>query len=239
MKIGGIQKCSLIDFPGHIATVLFTQGCPWRCSYCHNRSLVEPKHFSRTIAEGEVFAFLEKRKGQLDGVVVTGGEPTLHRDLPRFLKEIKSLGYALKLDTNGCHPQALRKVLDEHSIDYVAMDLKAPLERYKHTVRAPVDRSAVMTSVEIILNSGIEHEFRTTVVPGLHTGEDILAIARLIAGAERYFLQPYVDNTPMHPLPAGAVPFPWNQYPELRPEVLAHVGEFGIRGQVPAGTESN
>lgn len=189
MIIKGIQKLSLIDYPGRVACTLFTFGCNFRCPYCHNPELVIDDG-TPLIPESDVLSFLEERKGFLDGVCITGGEPTLHDDLQNFIKRVKGLGYSVKLDTNGTSPETLRRLIGERLVDYIAMDVKAPLEKYESVVRVKVDTSRIAESVEIV-RSFPEHEFRTTVVPELLTREDILAIARWLKGARRFFIQQF------------------------------------------------
>ncbi len=187
--IKGIQKLSLIDYPGRVACTLFTFGCNFRCPYCHNPELVIDDG-APLIPESDVLRFLEVRKRFLDGVCITGGEPTLHNDLPNFIKRVKDLGYSVKLDTNGTSPETLRRLIGGRLVDYIAMDVKAPLEKYESVVRVTVDGSRIAESVEII-KAFPEHEFRTTVVPELLTREDILAIARWLKGARRFFIQQF------------------------------------------------
>jgi len=180
MLIGGLQKLTLIDYPGKIAATVFTVGCNFSCAFCHNPELVDPEKIKKQpiISEKEFFEFLTNRKGMLEGVCITGGEPTLHKDLPEFIKKIKKLGFSIKLDTNGSNPEMLKKLIDNNLIDYLAMDIKGPLQIPKK-------------SVELIKNSGIDYEFRTTVVPILHTKEDIIQIAKEISPAKKFFLQQF------------------------------------------------
>ncbi|MBF0483544.1 MAG: anaerobic ribonucleoside-triphosphate reductase activating protein [Candidatus Omnitrophica bacterium] len=189
MKIGGLIKFSLIDFPGKIAAVIFVQGCNFRCPYCHNPELVDPKSYSALIHEEEVLDFLNKRRGQLGGVVITGGEPTLQLDLLPFSLNVKNMGYALKLDTNGSRPEVIQALIDQNVLDYIAMDIKAPFVKYFDV--AGVDNFAdnVKQSIEIIKDSALDYEFRTTFIPGLMTENDIVEIAEMIKGAKRYKLQ--------------------------------------------------
>lgn len=186
-----MQKLTLLDYPGHVACTVFTVGCNMRCPFCHNASLVTRN--DEELKEEEFFDFLEKRKGLLDGVCVTGGEPLLQPDIKDFLKRIKSMGFKVKLDTNGSFPDRLEEILDEGPVDMVAMDLKNTFEKYPQTVGVEgFDCAAIKRSIELIKNSGIEHEFRTTVVGGLHDPGDFGEMARQIEG--NYFLQKFVDS---------------------------------------------
>lgn len=182
MIIGGLQKTSLLDFPEKIAAIVFTMGCNFRCGYCHNPELINGEAKIE-----EVFEFLKTRQGKLDGVVITGGEPCLQKDLPEFIKQVKELGFAVKLDTNGSFPEMLEKVLPD--LDYVAMDIKAPLEKYSQIVNVDVDTSKILKSIEVLKNGGVDYEFRTTVVKSQLSYEDFEKIGQLIQGAPRYYLQ--------------------------------------------------
>jgi pyruvate formate lyase activating enzyme len=191
MVIGGFQKFSISDFPGLISAIVFTRGCGFRCPYCHNPELVDPSRYAPEISLNDVTDFLRSRKGRLQGVVVTGGEPTIHEDLPQFLADLKAMGFAVKLDTNGTSPRTLQKVLEEGLVDFIAMDIKAPPSLYERTVKAPVSMPDIIRSVGLILASGLPHEFRTTFVESLLSVRDILSIARLVKGCDRYVLQPF------------------------------------------------
>ncbi len=187
MKINGMQKNSFVDYPGKISAVLFTPGCNMDCFYCHNRILLDGS-YENLISSKDVLTFLESRKGFLDGVVVSGGEPTLQKGLLPFLRLIKSLGYPIKLDTNGTNPDVIKECLDEGLLDYIAMDFKAPLNKYKDICGTEVDLDNIMRSVDLIINSGISYEFRTTLAQGLDL-DDIVEIAKQIRGAKLYVLQ--------------------------------------------------
>lgn len=189
LRIAGYVPCSLLDYPGRIAAVVFTQGCNWRCPWCHNLHLVEPARFGPVLETERVMAHLATRRGKLDGVVVTGGEPTLHGGLEVFLACVHALGFLVKLDTNGSRPAVLRRLLEAGLLDYVAMDVKAPLERYDVFAGVPVDTAAIAESMRLIAVSGVEHEFRTTVVPHLHTEADLAGVRALVARAPRHTLQ--------------------------------------------------
>lgn len=191
MRIGGIQKLTLLDFPGHVACTVFLQGCNFRCPFCHNSSLV---FGTDAIPEDEVLRFLNTRQGLLDGVAITGGEPLLTAELPDFLRNIKALGYKTKVDTNGSFPEKLRSLIDEGLVDYVAMDIKNSPGKYAETAGADGMLDAVRQSVEILKNGTIPYEFRTTVVDELHETSDFEAIGKWLAGAQRYFLQGFVDS---------------------------------------------
>ena len=194
MKIYGLQKMTLLDFPGRVACTVFLGLCDFRCPYCHNFELVDGTAVP-LMEEEEFFSFLSKRKGLLDGVAVTGGEPTIHADLPEFVRRIRSLGFPVKLDTNGYHPDMLRRLLEEKLIDYAAMDIKNSPEKYAMTVGLKaLDLVPVRRSVELLMTGEADYEFRTTVVEELHEAADFEAIGAWIAGARRWFMQPFTDR---------------------------------------------
>jgi len=202
MIIGGLEKLTLLDYPEHLAAILFTQGCNFRCHYCYNPLLVLPRlgqdkeeKGSSPFSPQNLFLFLRERVGRLEGVVITGGEPTLHPDLPEFISDIKKLGYLVKLDSNGTNPDMLSRLIAAKLIDYIAMDIKAPLERYEAVVGAPVDCEKLRKSVKIIKESGLPYEFRTTVVPGLVRPEDFRPMGELIKGAGKWYLQGFKSDT--------------------------------------------
>ncbi len=194
MKIHGLQKMTLLDFPGRVACTVFLGGCDFRCPFCHNFELVDGT--ARPIMdEVELLAFLEKRKGLLDGVAFTGGEPCLHKDLPNLLEKIRALGFAVKLDTNGCHPALLGTLLDRGLVDYVAMDVKNSPAKYAVTCGVDaVDLAPIRQSIELMMTLAPDYEFRTTVVAELHEAADFADIGQLIRGARRYFLQAFTDR---------------------------------------------
>lgn len=195
MILGGLQKLTLLDFPGTVACTVFTVGCNLRCPFCHNPALVFNPPEDMRISEEEFFAFLKKRQGILDGVAITGGEPLLHADIGEFIAKIKAMGYKVKLDTNGTFPDRLEKILAEGNVDYVAMDLKNTFEKYAETVGiGNFDVSLIKRSIDLIQKSGVAYEFRTTVVSPLHEAGDFGTIAKQVEGTERYFLQSFVDS---------------------------------------------
>ncbi len=192
MQIGGLIKLSLIDYPGKTAAVVFCQGCNFRCPYCHNKELVIPACFGAPIPEQEIISFLVKRQGLLDGVVVSGGEPTLQKDIVAFLRKIKSLGFSVKLDTNGSRPDVLEEVISGEWADFIAMDIKAPLGRYQQLAGVEVEEALIRKSIEMIKGSRIAHQFRTTVVKALVHHEDFPAMRDLVEGTKSYVLQNFV-----------------------------------------------
>ncbi len=192
MNISGIQKLTLLDFPGKLACTVFTSGCNFRCPFCHNASLVLPG-MSDHIDEQEVFSFLKKREGILEGVCITGGEPCLQPDLETFIKKVRDIGFAVKLDTNGSFPEKLSSLLEKGLLDYVAMDIKTSKERYSEVCGVQNEKllENVQKSVEILKSSSVPHEFRTTTARELQTKEDFEKIGRWLSGEKRYFIQQY------------------------------------------------
>ena len=194
MEIQGLQKMTLLDYPGKVACTVFLGGCDLRCPFCHNGELVEGEA-PAALDDGELTAFLKKRQGLLDGVCVTGGEPLLRPELEGLLGRIKELGFPVKLDTNGCDPARLAEILNQGLVDYVAMDVKNAPARYAETVGVPdFDLAPVEESIRLLRKSTVDYEFRTTLVRELHRPEDLDAIAAWLAGAPRYYLQNFVDS---------------------------------------------
>ena len=230
MQIRGWVRASLIDYPGKIATVLFTSGCNFRCPYCQNSELVLRPESLPQIAPAEVFQFLTRRRGLIDGVVITGGEPTLQKGLDDFLWKIKELGLAAKLDTNGYCPRILRELLEQGLLDYVAMDVKTSLAKYPLAAGVPVDEQRIEESVGLILSSGIVHEFRTTVVPGIVAPEDVEEMAKLITGAEKYILQQFRPQGTLEPRFREVAPYPARTLLEMAQAAEKWVGEVEVRG---------
>jgi pyruvate formate lyase activating enzyme len=194
MMLHGLQKMTLLDFPGRVACTVFLGGCDFRCPFCHNYELVDGSA-PALMEDGELFAFLEKRRGLLDGVAVTGGEPCLRPDLPELLSRIKVLGYDVKLDTNGAHPGLLKALIDQKLVDYVAMDIKNSPEKYARTVGLEtLDLAPVRQSVELLLSDVVDYEFRPTVVDELHEEKDFEAIGAWLKGSKRLYLQQFTDS---------------------------------------------
>ncbi len=193
MKIGGFMKLTLLDYPNHVAAIIFTQGCNFKCPYCHNSSLIKNTS-NNLISEEEIFDYLEKRKNVLDGVSISGGEPLIQKDLKEFIKKVKKLGYDIKLDTNGSMPSVLKELINEKLIDYVAMDIKASLDKYPLVTGVNYNLDKLKESIKIIEESKMEYEFRTTVIKEIHTTEDIKKILSLINKKSPYYIQNFNIN---------------------------------------------
>ena len=191
MKIYGLQKLSLVDYPGKTAAVLFTGGCNFRCPFCHNFGLVTDP--GEPLDDAEVFAYLKKRKGLLDAVVITGGEPLIHPDISELIKKVRDIGYPVKLDTNGTFPVRLAELISEGLLDYVAMDIKNSEEKYYLTAGCDVDLDSVRKSVMLLMSGSVNFEFRTTVVKQLHEASDFISIGKWIKGNEKYYIQKFKD----------------------------------------------
>jgi pyruvate formate lyase activating enzyme len=240
MNIGGFQKLTLLDYPGKLATTVFTVGCSFRCPFCHNPELVLSSQFTaQGEREKEFFEFLKKRKGKLEGVCITGGEPTIQPGLVGFIKKIKQLGYLVKLDTNGTRPDVLKKVIDEKLVDFIAMDIKNKPRKYLSTAGygklagrgyglAVLER--VKLSVELIMNSRIPYEFRTTAVPGIHTEKDFLAIAKWIKGARSYWLQEYRETKILDPNLKKKTKGKKLNLAKIMSQISENFDKIGIRG---------
>lgn len=194
MIIAGLQKTSLLDYPGKVSAILFTQGCNFRCPFCYNPNLVTHISKKDIISEKKIFDFLAKRQKTLDAVVITGGEPTLHDDLPEFIQRIKKLGFLVKLDTNGTNPKMLKELIKSKLIDYIAMDVKAPLLKYSKVVNMKVKALKIRKSIKLIMASGLPYEFRSTIMPALHSDKDLIKMAKLIKGARAYYLQKFIPT---------------------------------------------
>ena len=227
MKISGLQKLTLLDYPGKMACTVFTYGCNFRCPFCHNAMLVTEEN-SDSISEDEFFTFLKKRQGILDGVCISGGEPTLQKDLAEFIGKIKAMGYAVKLDTNGSKPEVLRNLIEENLLDYVAMDIKNSPAKYSLTCGCEVDIALIKESVSIITESGIDHEFRTTTVREYHTAEDFAEIAEWLKSDSKYFLQQFVDSGNL--IGENLSPFDKEELAILAERIKSKLANVTIRG---------
>lgn len=194
MVISGFQKLTLVDYPEHIACLIFTQGCNFRCPFCHNSDLVNSMDSKNQISEKEILDYLEKRRGLIDGICISGGEPLLQKDIAIFMKLVKEKGYKIKLDTNGSKPQILKKLIEDNLVDYVAMDIKNSFSNYDQTSGVVnIDLEKIKESIEILKNSNIDYEFRTTVVKELHSFEDLKFICKYLGKNVKYYLQNYRD----------------------------------------------
>jgi pyruvate formate lyase activating enzyme len=194
MKLGGWQGVSLIDYPEKVCAVLFTQGCNFKCPYCHNPELVDPKRFQKCLPQEDILSRLQKRKGKLDAVSITGGEPTVQPDLLEYVERIKAIPYVVKIDTNGSHPEVLEELVKKKLVDYIAMDVKAPLGKYGKMTKSRVKTDKIKESIALVKDSGVAYEFRTTVVKSLLKKSDLERIGTLIKGAECYVLQRFVPS---------------------------------------------
>lgn len=228
MVINGLQKLTLLDFPAHTAAIVFTAGCDLRCPFCHNAPLVSRIRLDERLDEEEIFFYLEKRFGILDGVCVSGGEPLLQKDIFSFLERVKAMGYAVKLDTNGSSPEKLREAIDRGLVDYVAMDVKNAPELYSKTTGIKdLDIAPFAKSRDILLSSSVDYEFRTTVTNELHTPESVAAAAEWIGGAKRYFIQNFKDSGDT--VGEGMTPVAQKMLEEMKKEASKFVENVHIR----------
>ena len=234
MNIAGFQRLTLIDYPGKIAATVFTTGCNFRCPFCHNPELVIGSGIGASqgeIMEKDFFKFLKMRKGKLEGVCITGGEPTIQPDLLDFMREVKKAGFLVKLDSNGTRPDILKKAIDQKLVDFIAMDIKNHLDKYDKTTNSKSDKERVRLSVELIRNSGLNYEFRTTVVPGLHTENDFLKIARWLSGSKSYWLQRFRHSKLIDPtLPEKIIRKKTLDLERIRETISPYFEKTGIRG---------
>lgn len=226
MTINGLLKLTLLDFPGKCACTVFFCGCNFRCPFCHNATLVRGE--GEDISEEEFFSFLSKREGILDGVCITGGEPTLQKGLRDFIKRIKDMGFAVKLDTNGARPDVLGSLLSEGLLDYVAMDIKSSPEGYERAAGCKIDTDKIKESISLLIGGNADYEFRTTVATGAVTLADMEGIGNLIKGAKRYFLQGFVDSGDL--IGEGVGGYSKEEMEEMRRAVLPFVPSTELRG---------
>lgn len=255
MIIGGVEKFSLLDYPEHLSAIVFTKGCNFRCQFCYNPMLVWPENelvklentpkiingdedgrsregsdADQVFDEDGLFSFLKERIGKLDAVVVTGGEPTLHADLPEFMKKIKDLGYKVKLDTNGTNPAMVERVLEDGVADYLAMDIKGAPHRYDLVIGVQPNMENIRTTIGLLMASGLPYEFRTTVVPELVDLSDIAGIGEMIRGAEKWYLQKFKSSTSLvNKSFEGAQSHTDKTMEEMRKIASAYVGYCGVR----------
>ena len=229
MKIGGIQKTSLLDYPDKISAIIWTVGCNFRCPFCYNKDIVEGK--TEIISEEEVLSFLKKRKGLLEGLVITGGEPLLHDDITDFLEKVKKLGYPVKIDTNGSFPDKLKELIDKKLVDYISMDVKAPKNKYTQLTGKKIDIKKIQKSIKLIQNSEVDYEFKTTFVPTLLTKEDIIKIGEWLKGSKKYFLQQFKNDASLISQQLKkASPYPKEEILDVLEKIKPFFQECHIRG---------
>lgn len=234
MLISAVNKLTLVDYPGKLAAILFTAGCNMRCGYCHNADFVLPEKIEKLkdhfIPFEAVKTFLESRKGLLDGVVFCGGEPTIQPDLLEKMAEVKSMGFLVKLDTNGLRPEIIKEALEKKIVDYFAMDLKSSLEKYSELVGTPVNPEKIKTSIQFIMNSGIDYEFRSTIFPAHHDGETLKSMGKLIEGAKLWALQNFRNQKVLDPKYENLSGFTPEQIKALKEKLSAFVERVEVRG---------
>ena len=231
MDIRGLQKVSLIDYPGSVCATLFAGGCNLRCLFCHNRDLVLKPGELPLIEESEVMEYLDDKGSILDGICISGGEPTLQHDLFAFIIKVKNIGLKVKLDTNGTRPEVIRNLLDSELLDYIAVDIKAPLDKYALIVGDSKDLNKIIETIDLVKNSIIEQEFRTTVVPGLLDENDILHIAKSLSGCRKYVLQQFHPQDSMiDPSLISIKPFSRERIERLAKSCRKHIENVQLRG---------
>ena len=232
MIIAGLQKMTLTDFPENVACILFLKGCNFRCPYCQNSELIDYKIDDNYILKEEVFDFLKKRQGVLDGVVISGGEPTVNKDLPKLIKEIRDLGFKIKLYTNGTNPQMLKELLEDGLIDYVAMDIKNVQTKYLETAGLSEKNVQILEnvqkSIDILKKSKVDHEFRTTIMKNYHNIEDLEEINKLIGKDEKYFIQNFEDSE--YVLDHNIEPFSEKELKEIKNKLTKNFQRTSVRG---------
>jgi pyruvate formate lyase activating enzyme len=229
MKIAGLVRSSLIDYPGRIAAVVFTQGCNFRCGFCHNPDLIPISNDQSPISEDEVMAFLKTRVGKLDGVVITGGEPLIQSDILDFIQQVKALGFDVKLDTNGSNPEKLAELIDRKLVDYIAMDIKGTLAKYP-TICAYSTTNVIQRSVKMIMESGLDYEFRTTVLPKYHGADDFKEIGKIIEGAKLYTIQGFRPQITLDSSLGDEKPFGTSELQSFAEIIFPYVQKVVIHG---------
>ena len=218
IQIGGLQKLTLIDYPGKLAATIFLTGCNFRCPFCYSSELVLPEKIKKQpkISEKELFKFLKERRKLIDAVVLCGGEPVTSKGLAPLIKKIKKMGFLVKLDTNGSSPEILKKLIDEKLVDYVAMDIKGPKERYSEFAGVKVDIKKIQKSINILKEGKVDYEFRSTIVPTLHKKEDVIEMAKWIRGAKKYYLQNFRPEKTIDPAFEKIKPYPQEYLLEIQ-----------------------
>ncbi len=229
MKIGGFQKTTLLDYPGKVSAIIWTVGCNFRCPFCYNIDLVKEK--SELFSEDEILNFLDKRKNFLDALVISGGEPFLQKDLKNFCKKVKKMNYKIKIDTNGTFPEKLRELIDEKLLDYISMDIKAPKEKYEKLSGVKTDLDKINKSIEILKNSDLDYEFKTTIVPTYLDKKDITDLSKWINGSKKYFLQQFKNDTPVISSDLKKIrPYSEKELQNILKEIKPYFKECKLRG---------
>ncbi len=228
MLIAGIQKTTLIDYPGKVAATLFLFGCNFRCGFCHNPELIGELK-TKTISEKEVLDFLQNRKEFLEGVCITGGEPTIQKDLQDLIRKIKNIGLDVKLDTNGTNPEMLKNLIDENLLDCIAMDIKTGYGKYHKLTNTKTNLEKIKKSIRIIINSKVNHEFRTTVIPEFYDKEDIKEIKEMLKGAKKYYLQKFIPKKTLDPAFLKKKPLTEKEMKDLRDSIKDHFEVCEVR----------
>lgn len=231
IEIGGLEKSTLIDYPGRVAATIFLIGCNFRCPFCYSAELVLPEKIKEQprISKKELFDFLKERKGLLEGVVICGGEPTINKDLPDFIKKIKELGYLVKLDTNGSNPEMLKELINERLIDYIALDIKVPREKYSTAAGVKVDIKKIEKSIEILKKGKVDYEFRITVVPTIHTKDDIIKIAKWLGFGKKFYLQNFRPEKTIDPKFEKIKPYSKKYLLEIKKEISSFFETCEVR----------
>lgn len=229
MQIAGMQKSSLIDYPSKIAAVIFTLGCNFRCPYCHNPNILTAVSSNKLFDESAVFDFLKSRRGKLDAVVVSGGEPTLQKDLINFFEKIKQLGFLTKLDTNGTSPQILKQLKVQGLVDYIAMDIKAPIDKYSQVTCVNVETKKIEQSIEFLKSSGIEYEFRTTTVASQLSISDFETIGKMLEGSKTYYLQKFKPDVTLNPQFADKTTYNNEEFSTIKTMLLKYIDNVYVR----------
>lgn len=229
MLISGFQKSSLIDYSEKISAIIFTQGCNFKCPYCHNPELNEFNMRETEFSVSRILDFLKTRVGKLDGVVITGGEPTIHKDLPEFIKQIKAMGFCVKLDSNGTNPEMLEDLINTKLIDYIAMDIKGPLEKYEEIVCTKVNIENIKKSIDLLKTSSIECEFRTTVVKSQLTSEDFEKIGELLDGLDRYYLQKFLPTKTLNKFYINQTTYTNEEFEPIIQSLTPYIKEIILR----------
>lgn len=227
LPIKGLQKTSLVDYPGKVVATIFLGGCNFRCPYCQNRDLVLNYEKMPTIKEEEVLEFLKEKEKWLDGVCITGGEPLLYKEIVDFIKKIKDIGLLVKVDTNGTNPELLKKIIN--LVDYISMDIKAPLEKYDNVARVNVNKEEIKKSVDILKKGKVEYEFRTTVVPDFFTKEDAVEIGKWLKGSKQYFLQQFRPMNTLDKAYEKKKPYPREKFDEFKKILDKYIKKIEVR----------